>query len=167
MDTPPPLKGSPHLGKRGIATFIDCTLGLMLLFGCACLLQGKPAGQAYTLGQLFNPIALGIYFASLVLTEYFFAATPGHLATGLRVVRTDGSKPGLIQVFKRRLADCIELYLTLGILAVFLVRESALAQRLGDRWAGLLVRDHKLIQSGDSDMVDTANNTITAPLELL
>lgn len=74
----------------------------------------------------------------------------GKLAVGGRIVRIDGGAPGFRHAFIRALLGVLEIYMTLGSVAVLAGAFSARSQRLGDMVAGTYsqrVRTPKLVPS--------------------
>ena len=74
----------------------------------------------------------------------------GKLAVGGRIVRIDGGATGFRHAFIRALLGVLEIYMTLGSVAVLAGAFSARSQRLGDMVAGTYsqrVRTPKLIPS--------------------
>lgn len=65
--------------------------------------------------------------------------TPGKVAVGLRVVSGEGGPVGWSESSMRAIAGLVEIYLTLGALAITASFLSPRAQRLGDLMAGTFV----------------------------
>lgn len=88
---------------------------------------------------VFAPMIIA--FCYLVAAEFLANATLGHALLQLKVVSMDATKPTLIQIIKRRLADIIDLYLFVGLVAVIAILRTPYRQRLGDLWAGTVMVD--------------------------
>lgn len=69
--------------------------------------------------------------------------TPGKAAMNLRVVKLDGSKPGLGSFFIRWIMRLIDISITSGGVALFTILFTGKGQRLGDMAAGTTVISEK------------------------
>jgi uncharacterized RDD family membrane protein YckC len=135
--------------KKGIAFFLDfffanvffwiVALPLIYLFG------KKNPDDANTI-DISGPLGYGLmlwYISLLIvfpaLMEYKSQATFGHNIVGLRIVRIDGKKITFLTALKRRLTDTIEIFLTSGVIVVFLNLTTSGYRRMGDLWAGTVV----------------------------
>jgi len=74
-------------------------------------------------------------FLYFVLFEGFLGATPGKKAMGLRVVRPDGTAPGLKRSAVRNLLRIVDGLPAVGMLAALLIASSRERTRFGDRVA--------------------------------
>jgi uncharacterized RDD family membrane protein YckC len=101
-----------------------------------------PAGSIQSMGKhgfLFNMLAGSL--ASLVGTTAQTAicgASVGKAILGMRVVRLDGSRPGLGASLVRELGYFIDVFF-FGLVGKAAMDASALAERYGDQWAGTAV----------------------------
>lgn len=125
------------VGWRTAAVIID-SLILLVVFYMLAALAGQTTDSGFELegGPMF--ISIIIYFGFYIVCEALWAATPGKLATGLRVVREDGNPIGWRESSVRnalRIVDGLFFYLVGAIL----IWTSAKHQRLGDRIAETLV----------------------------
>jgi len=77
-----------------------------------------------------------LYFA---LLEGLSGATLGKWIAGLRVIRTEGGRPGLLRGLLRNLLRFVDGLPTLNIVGLVLILCSAQAARFGDRVAGTRV----------------------------
>src|SRR5690606_30336268 len=128
---------NPLLLKRITATFIDIVLFFSLYFYFNSADETVIAGaNTYQVKFLISVVFWFIYFPFL---EWEYSATLGHKIMGLKVVSQDGNALTLKQVFKRRLADVIDLYTMFGFIAFAVAFYSQQNQRLGDLWAKTLV----------------------------
>jgi uncharacterized RDD family membrane protein YckC len=132
--------------RRGIAAGVD---GVLVLAPLVTWGYGRVDGllQNFTLGGLFGTLGamlcvstfwLVLAFLAVSLMEGLWGRTPGKWLTGIRVARTDLSKPGFGWAALRNLVrpvDMIQWYL-LGMLLVGL---SDRWQRVGDLAAGTIV----------------------------
>lgn len=95
-------------------------------------------GQEMSMGALVFATVFGILPA--VVSQALAGVTPGKLVCGLRVVRATGVGPiSFGQSLGRELAYFIDA-LFFAAPAYFSMSESPRAQRLGDKWAGTMVR---------------------------
>jgi uncharacterized RDD family membrane protein YckC len=89
-----------------------------------------------------DPLCL-IFLALMVLTfillEGLVGATLGKWALGLRVVRTDGGKPGLPRSATRNLLRLVDGLPAFNIVGIVLILRSPEKARFGDRVAGTRV----------------------------
>jgi uncharacterized RDD family membrane protein YckC len=135
------------LWRRLLALLVD-----MLLF-CACffpvtrLVKGvwlmSPNDHRWVRGWFISDplcliflLVMALYF---VLLEGLAGATLGKWLLGLRVVRVDGSRPGLWKSALRNALRLVDSLPTLGILGAILISRSVERARFGDRVAGTRV----------------------------
>ena len=85
----------------------------------------------------------------MALATAICGASPGKAMLGLRVVRTDGERPGVVAGLIRELAYFVDS-LFFGLIAKGQMDGSALQQRLGDQWAGTVVVHARTLPSGIS-----------------
>lgn len=102
------------------------------------LLSGR---ETMTEQAVIGVSLFGVYFAYFFLFEWLFAATPGKLLTGLKIVRLDGEPCGAKEALIRTLTRLIEFNPLLlgGLPAALLAMQSPKRQRWGDRLAGTIV----------------------------
>ena len=153
------------VGRRALATAIDL-LVLGLLVTVLFVVFGQPATRTTVMTNLDTGARTTIVSSGLYLTgwptllaitlwacyrvgmEAAFGATLGKMAVGIRVLRRDGAPIGLGEAIVRfvlRPIDLIGFYLV-GALSIWF---SARGQRLGDRAAGTVVVDPRLLLPGD------------------
>lgn len=129
------------LASRSLALAIDLTLQLSLFLVGTLVLSG-------TVGSVDDALAaaLSLVFFVAVVVGYpvaFETATRGRtlgkLALGLRVVRDDGGPVGFRHALVRGLLSVVEIWLTLGSVALITSLASAKGKRLGDYLAGTVV----------------------------
>ncbi len=126
--------------SRAVALAIDLLVQLVLLV----LLSGVAVAAAA--GGALNPAALAaVALTVFVLVVVGYPATIetlsrgrslGKLALGLRVVSDDGGPERFRQALMRALLAVLEIWLTLGFLALVTSLLSASGKRLGDIFAG-------------------------------
>jgi len=134
-------KPKSNIRKRTWATTLD-----YVVIGAFCAfyiqIMGQPNDEGgYTVTGLPALGVFGFWFCYLVLTEAFWGATMGHMIFKLEVVSVNNRNLSIYRAFKRRVADMIDIHMSLGLVGRFLIVESPLHQRVGDRWAQTIVID--------------------------
>jgi uncharacterized RDD family membrane protein YckC len=84
-------------------------------------------------------IFLALMFLYFVLLEGLVGATLGKRVFGLRVVTTEGGRPGLVRSAVRNLLRVVDGLPAFNILGVVLIQRSPERARFGDRVAGTRV----------------------------
>ncbi|MCP4567485.1 MAG: RDD family protein [FCB group bacterium] len=84
-------------------------------------------------------IFLAVIVVYFILLEGIFGATIGKKVMDLRVVRTDGHKPGMARSAARNLLRAIDALPAFSILGIVLIVTSPEKARFGDRVAGTRV----------------------------
>ncbi len=125
------------VGRRAAATIVDSII-ILILFYILAVMTGQTTASGFELegGPFFAAVL--IYFVYYIVLEALWAATPGKLASGLRVIREDGGAIDWRQSVIRnvlRFVDGLFFYLV----GAALIWMSAKHQRLGDRIAETLV----------------------------
>ncbi len=126
------------LRDRFLATLFDYTV-----IGCFSLVFIYQYGEinsegGYMVDGIKSFIPLIFWFVYLIVIEFAFNASVGHLILGLRVVKIDGSKIKFIDSLKRHLVDFIDFFF-FAVPAILLIKNTSLNQRLGDIWAKTIV----------------------------
>ena len=139
------------LASRSLALAVDLAVqvGLLLL---GTLVVAGPVGAV----DDALAAALGLVFSVLVVVGYPVAVETatrgrslGKLALGLRVVREDGGPVRFRHALVRGLLSVVEIWLTLGSVALITSLASAQGKRLGDFLAGtLVVRERVPVPAG-------------------
>lgn len=129
----------PMMGKRVMATLID--YGFLFTFSFFYIMQfGEPnATGGKTIKGLPAIIPVLLWFLYFVVFETYYAATPGYIIAGIKVVSIDGKKLQHIQVGKTRISNALEIIPFFGLIAYILLKHTEKNQRLGDIWAKTLV----------------------------
>jgi len=129
------------LASRGLALAIDLAVQLTVLF-VGVLVVGGLLGSA----DAALAAALGLTFFVAVVVGYPVAMETstrgrslGKLALGLRVVREDGGPVRFRHAFVRALLGVVEIWLSLGSIALIASLASRQGRRLGDYLAGTVV----------------------------
>jgi len=130
--------------SRLLAFLVDALVNLAVLFAA-----GLAASAVYNAigpsGGVVEALALTIFALMLYTGHFLYFAileatsagrTPGKRAMGLRVVRADGSAPGLSEALIRNIARIADYFLAFGLFVAFFNQRS---RRIGDLLAGTMV----------------------------
>ncbi|HZS13125.1 MAG TPA: RDD family protein [Candidatus Dormibacteraeota bacterium] len=130
--------------SRFMAFLIDGLINLAILVVAA--VAGSALYSALgSSGGLAEALGLTVFSLVLVLGHFLYFAileatsagrTPGKRAVGLRVVRIDGSAPGLGESLVRNIARLVDYTLGIGLFVAFFHPQS---RRVGDLLAGTVV----------------------------
>jgi len=137
------------LGKRFAALLIDFLLFCALFFPITRIVKGvwimsaseHQWGYGWFITDPLCIIFLIIIILYFILLEGFFGATLGKRIMRLRVIASDGSRPGLRRSAIRNILRVIDALPALNILGVILILRSPEKARFGDRTAGTRVID--------------------------
>jgi uncharacterized RDD family membrane protein YckC len=137
------------LGKRFLALLVDLLLFCACFFPITRLVKGvwlmSPNDHNWVNGWFISDplclVFLVIMTLYMVLLEGLLGATVGKWVLGLRVVRTDGHRPGLWKGALRNLLRVVDSLPALNILGVIRILGSAERARFGDRVAKTRVID--------------------------
>jgi uncharacterized RDD family membrane protein YckC len=124
------------VGDRLLATLIDYALYVVWIIFCA-IFSEYFSGRAIVLYTVL--ISVPTTFYMLVCEVLFNGQTLGKKARDLRVVRLDGTRPGLGDYLLRWLLRPFEIVLCLGGVAILTILLNGRGQRLGDMAAGTTV----------------------------
>lgn len=129
------------LASRSLALSIDLAVQFATFLVVAFVVSGVGASVDGALGA-----ALSLTFFVAVVVGYPVAMetatrgrTLGKMALGLRVVREDGGPVRFRQAFVRGLLSVVEIWISLGSIALITSLASAQGKRLGDFLAGTVV----------------------------
>jgi uncharacterized RDD family membrane protein YckC len=130
-----------QLPSRALGLMIDLVIQVIMLVG-AIFVLGTMSG--FVDGTLLAAIGLVMVVAiivgyPLVLESSTRGRTVGKLAFGLRVVRDDGGAIRLRHALVRALLEVVEIWLLLGVPALFCSLLNSMGKRLGDLAAGTVV----------------------------
>lgn len=136
--------------SRAVALAIDLLVQLVLLVLLSGVAVAAAAGGALNAAAV---AALGLTVFVLVVVGYPVTIETlsrgrslGKLALGLRVVSDDGGPERFRQALMRALLAVLEIWLTLGFVALVTSLLSASGKRLGDIWAGTFVITERMPQ---------------------
>lgn len=136
-----PAASLPLRMASGLIDLLVVALGAGLL---ALVLPADLFTADQALGQAFTIALLALVMAGLPVTleTLLHGRTVGKLVMGLRTVRDDTGPIGLRHAVIRALAGTVELWATLGGLALLVAATNEKARRVGDLLAGTyVVRD--------------------------
>lgn len=130
------------IGERFLALLIDYILIIAYVLSTAFLFHILPTPSDITLILFMAIVYLPIIFYAFLCETLNHGQSPGKRLLNIRVVKADGSNPGISAYLLRWLLFPIDLPLTggLGVLFILLTRNS---QRLGDLAAGTMVVKEK------------------------
>jgi len=130
--------------SRLMAFLVDACLNLLVVLVAAVAASalysamgssgGIAEALAFTVFGLMFLVGHFLYFAILEATSA--GRTPGKRAMGLRVVRVDGSAPGLSEALVRNIARIADYFLAAGLFVAFFHPQT---RRIGDLLAGTMV----------------------------
>ena len=136
--------------SRAVALAIDVTVQLVLLVGLAGVVIAAGVGGGLdpaAVAAISLTVTAGIIVGYPTIFETLSRGRSlGKLAMGLRVVSDDGGPERFRQALMRALAAVLEIWLTLGFLALVSSLLSAGGKRLGDIFAGTFVITERLPQ---------------------
>lgn len=136
------------VGRRFVAILIDGLISLVWVIPTSNIQTGNGQLHVSSTGPPFL-LNVAIWIGYFTLFEALLGATPGKLAVGIRVVRSDGSKLDAGSALLRnvlRVVDAIPFVIPYLVAAVA-VWNSPTRQRVGDRFARTVV-----IQAGTNRM---------------
>jgi uncharacterized RDD family membrane protein YckC len=136
--------------SRAVALAIDLVVQLVLLLVLSGVAVAAAAGGALNAAAV---AALGLTVFVLAVVGYpatietlSRGRSLGKLALGLRVVSDDGGPEQFRQALMRALLAVLEIWFTLGFLALVTSLLSRNGKRLGDIWAGTFVITERMPQ---------------------
>ena len=134
--------------SRTLALLIDIAIQLVLLFGLGGVALAAGAGgglDAAAVAAISLTVSVAIIVGYPTLFETLSRGRSlGKLALGLRVVSDDGGPERFRQALMRALAGVLEIWLTIGFLALLTSLLSSGGKRLGDIFAGTFVITERL-----------------------
>lgn len=131
------LRTDSKLTKRAVAAAFDYSVYL-IVFVWLVKTYGVQDGSNYTLNDPKGWLVFIFWFLYFPLMETVVGGTAGKLLQGLKVATLSGGRISLGQAVKRRLLDCVELFL-FGVVAIITVKTTPRHQRVGDLWARTMV----------------------------
>ena len=135
---------SAGIPSRFMAFLLDILINFAVL-AVAGVAAAALYGAMGSNGGVAEALALTVFSLVLILGHFLYFAileatsagrTPGKRALGLRVVRIDGSAPGLGESLVRNIARIVDYTLGIGLFVAFFHPQS---RRVGDLLAGTVV----------------------------
>ena len=125
---------------QALGALIDTLVSVALLVAGSVILgslvaQGALSEATATIAVITLIVVVTVVVPTVVETASH-GRSLGRLAVGGRIVRSDGGAAGFRQAFIRALTGVLEIYLTLGALALIVGAFTPRSQRLGDLVAG-------------------------------
>lgn len=124
---------------RAVGAVIDILLATVLMIGALLIITG-PLAPLLPEGAQQMTVIVTLVLVLVVLPTAVEATTRGRslgrLAVRTRIVRSDGGASGFRQALIRALVGVLEIYFTLGVVAVLAGAFTPRSQRLGDLLAG-------------------------------
>ncbi|UKJ07756.1 RDD family protein [Solitalea lacus] len=133
------MKYKPNLVKRVLATLIDYSLWVLIIFQYIHLFGTETEKTIQVTGWTAFPLLI-YWIVYFVIVEGITGGTLGHHIFNLKVLTLDRNKIGLYESFMRRLFDPIDIFIY-GIPAFIAVKYTKKNQRLGDLVAGTIIVD--------------------------
>ncbi|MGZ4737463.1 MAG: RDD family protein [Acidimicrobiia bacterium] len=141
------------VGSRAIAGLLDLTIEVLVLIALLLAFRAIGSGGNGFVVATFVVVAFLVLFGYFVLFEVLnHGRSPGKMAVGLRVVRTDGGPVTFIPSAVRNLLRLIDgwdlltlILCPIGTIAVVATRDN---QRLGDLAAGTVVARERFAAPG-------------------
>lgn len=121
------------IGSRILAYVVDLVVYFVFVILFSLLMAASGGKQAVALIMLI-PV-----FYPLLMEAFFNGQTLGKMALDIRVVKVDGSKPGIVAYLLRWMFIIVDIMLSFGSIATLSIILSKNSQRLGDMAAGTTV----------------------------
>lgn len=134
------------VGQRGAAFVIDQAvfIAYLILVLFALIL---PFGLSEDVAMfiyifLVYPV---IFFYSLGMELLFHGQSIGKMALGIRVIRLDGEPIGMDEALSRWFLRIVDIYFSIGSLAILMISSGKYNQRFGDILGGTIVIKEKTV----------------------
>tara|TARA_Y100000815_G_scaffold98813_1_gene87468 strand:- start:589 stop:1311 length:723 start_codon:yes stop_codon:yes gene_type:complete len=149
------------IGDRILGYLIDAVIiiayWVISLFALAGF--GITTNNTTSLSIFFMVLGIPTFLYHLLFETLWNGRTPGKAAFNLRVVKLDGSKPGLGSFFVRWIMRVIDISLTSGGVAILTILLTGKGQRLGDMGAGTtVINEKKRVRLSHTLMEDIPEN---------
>jgi uncharacterized RDD family membrane protein YckC len=123
-------------GGGAIDFVISMALLLVLVLGVGALAQSGVIDEALTAALSVSALVLCFVVVPTVLEVVLRGRSVGKLAVGARIVRDDGGAISIRHSVIRGLVGVLEIYMTLGSIAIVTALLNGRSKRLGDLIAG-------------------------------
>lgn len=121
---------------RAAGSAIDMLVTFAVIFGVILLASSLRLDEAAMRAISISVVVFGMVVLPTAVETAAHGRSLGKLALGLRVVRDDGGSIGFRHAFIRALTGVLEIYMTLGGLALLVGFLNPSSKRLGDLLAG-------------------------------
>lgn len=116
----------------------------LIAWGAGSLVYALGADQAIQQATSIIVVVIGLVIIPTAVEVITQGKSLGRLAVGARIVRDDGGAIGFRQAFIRSLVGLLEIFMTLGGLAVLAALLNAKSKRLGDMLAGTYSQQERI-----------------------
>ncbi|UCG04373.1 MAG: RDD family protein [Candidatus Heimdallarchaeota archaeon] len=139
------------LKQRIIAALIDLGFFISVFLPVTYLVKGvwimSPVDHRWAYGLFItDPLCIIFFFLMVIyfiLLEGLLGQTIGKFITGIKVIKRDGSKPGIVASCIRNILRVIDSLPTLHIYGIYLILKSPDKTRFGDKKARTIVINKK------------------------
>ncbi|MFV8226071.1 RDD family protein [Christiangramia aquimixticola] len=139
------------VGERMLAFLIDLAIIVVYMIFAGIVMAGITAGNGSGM-MYYLVLGLPAFLYYLLWESLWNGQTPGKAIMNIRVVKIDGTRPGLSNYLVRWLLRIIDISLSSGGVAVVTILFNGKGQRLGDIAAGTTVISEKKKYSIDSTL---------------
>lgn len=131
---------------RSLSGAIDlaASLVLLLILQIPLAVLGAHLDSAVRAALTIVALVLAVLVHPIVMEVATHGRSLGRLAAGVRIVRDDGGAAGIRHAFIRALAGVVEVYSTLGGLAVIVAVLNGRSKRVGDLLAGTFAQHERM-----------------------
>jgi len=131
---------------RALSGVIDFAASVVVLLCVEIPLAvfGEGLDQAISTALTVVALVLGVLVFPIVMEVATHGRSLGRLAVGARIVRDDGGAAGVRHAFIRALSGVVEVFSTLGGLAVIVALLNPRSKRIGDLLAGTYAQHERM-----------------------
>jgi uncharacterized RDD family membrane protein YckC len=131
---------------RALSGVVDlaASIAVLLIFEVPLIVFGGDLDEAIATALTIIALVLGVIGYPVAMEVATRGRSLGRLATGTRIVRDDGGAAGIRHAFVRALAAVVEIYATLGGLAVIVALLNGRSKRIGDLLAGTYAQHERV-----------------------
>ncbi|MEZ4843572.1 MAG: RDD family protein [Bacteroidia bacterium] len=142
------------LSERIIAFFVDFIVMIILYYFVVVIIfyrlieiEGDGYDTKFRVWIMIFYLILSLY--SLLFETVMGGKSPGKAVLGIKVVKADGGQPSFIDYFRRWVLRWIDIWGSLGMVAVGSIQTSNISQRIGDKLADTIVVKTKMSSGYD------------------
>ncbi|GAA4187822.1 RDD family protein [Gryllotalpicola kribbensis] len=131
---------------RALSGFIDllCSIAVLLICTVPLLVFGSGLDDSVATALTIVALVLAVIGYPVAMEVATRGRSVGRFVAGTRIVRDDGGAAGTRHAFVRALAAVVEVYATLGGLAVIVALLNARSKRIGDLLAGTYAQHERV-----------------------